>query len=182
MNELDPGQGGPATPAAETANPLEAQPAAGDPHAEMLSHFNGMQDQAAARFQTMKEAVKRLDMVRKELDHLVSLGDTVDTEALVKAAGKLVAGGFGAVQVAGLLADAPEQGEALQSWIAEQDQQVAQRETQAQRALAMTRHELGLTALRHMIGVSSGVVPTEPPAGPAAEPVPGNQLSPEEPV
>lgn len=121
----------------------------------MMGHFGSMQDQAAARFSKMKEATAKLAVVRKELDGLSALGDTVTQDDIVKASSSLVAAGLGAVQVAGLLADMPDGGPALQAWVQQHDQQTRVREQQAEQALAITRHEMGLTALRHIIGASA---------------------------
>lgn len=154
---LEAGSGGPVAPEKTGSNPLDISgaPPSAAPLSDMMQHFGGAQDQAAARYSKMKAAVATLSSVRKEMDGLVALHDTVSQEDVVKAAGRLVASGLGAVPVAGLLADMPPDGEALQRWVQQQDQGVTVREQQAERALALTRHELGLVALRNIIGHSA---------------------------
>lgn len=175
-NMLQPGAGGAVAPEPSSELPNRLQPGgaqveAGQPQPQpaggsaMMQHFGDLQDQAAARFAKMKQACQTLDKVRKELDHLVALGDTVTQEDVVKAGSGLVAAGLGAAAVAGILADMPDGGEALQGWVVQHDQETQQREAQAQRALAITRHELGLTAFRHIIGHSAETA--EQPAAPA---------------
>ena len=164
-NMLEPGAGAPVAPEPGPQLPNRLQPGAdSSPQtpasapsqlSDMMQHFGGMQDQAAARFNKMKQACQTLAKVRGELDSLLALGDTVTQEDVVKAGSGLVAAGLSAPAVAGLLADMPPDGEALQAWVSQHDQQTQAREAQAQHALAITRHELGLTAIRHIIGHSA---------------------------
>lgn len=96
-----------------------------------------------------------LAKVREQMDKLTALADTVTQDDVVEAAGKLVGAGLGSVAVAGILASMPEDGEALQGWVRQQDQQIVQREAQAVRALQLTRHQLGVTAMKSIIGHSA---------------------------
>ena len=170
-NLLSPGFAGPVAPrpADADANPMQASPDQAPPTAAspMMQHFGSAQDVAAARYAKMKEATAKLAATRKELDGLTALGDTVSQEDVIKAASGMVAAGIGAPAVAGILADMPEGGAALQGWIAEHDAAVRQREAQAQQALTITRHEMGVAALRHIIAHSSeGMGQAPPAAGP----------------
>lgn len=182
-NELDIGAGGPASPQEVPTNPgpevQEAQPSAGlggsPPQPDgsaMTSHYHGGQEEAAARYQKMMEAKRKLDATRTQMDWLLGLGDTVTTEDLVVAAGKLVAQGLGAVAMAGLLADAPEAGEALQTWVQQQEVQIQQREAQAQQALDTTRHEMGVAALKTLIAASHEGGQIQQPMAPTPDSTP----------
>lgn len=188
-NMLEIGNGGAPAPSEVPTNreqegevgPMLQQ---GEPQnpSDMLQHFGSVQDQAAARFQKMKQATSTLAKVRTELDGLVALGDTLTQEDVTKAGGGLVAAGLSSVGVAGLLADMPQSGEPLQAWVAQHDVQTRQREQQAQQALAITRHEMGLTAFRHLVahgaeGAGQGQQPADaqPPVNPMEL---GNQESP----
>jgi hypothetical protein len=120
-----------------------------------MAHFGQAQDKAAAQYEKMKEASKKLTVAQTQLDGLVALADTVSQDDVVKAASRLVAAGVGAVQVATLLADMPPDGQALQGWVAAQDQKIGKAAAQAKVALALTRHQMGVAAMRSVIGHSA---------------------------
>lgn len=165
--ELTSGFGQPVAPETPDSSPAIPAPRSPSP-SPMMGHFGDLQDQAALRFQRMQEATSKLAVVRKELDGLTALGDMVTQDDVVKAASGLVAAGLGSVQVAGLLADMPDSGPALQAWVAQHDKQTQVREAQAQQALAVTRHQMGLTALRHLMGASAEGGPSpQPPSAPS---------------
>ncbi len=125
---------------------------AGSPEDGLLGWLQAAHDQTASRFAKLQEADARLRAVRMAMDELVKLGDTVDQEDVVKAAGELVKAGLGAAPIASMLADMPEQGEALQAWIAQQDQQVRAREQQLSVVTGLARHQMGVSALRVLTG------------------------------
>lgn len=159
MNALAPGAGGQAAPEAVPANPMEGPGAAPDPGAqppqapqsEMMAHFGGLQNQARARYDKMKEAAAKVGATRKALDGLAVLGDTVTSEDVVRAATGLVEAGIPAVNVAGILSEMPDGAAALQGWVQQKDQAVQMQEAQVTRALAITRHELAVTSLKHLM-------------------------------
>ncbi len=152
-NQLNPGAGGlPAASLADSqANPPQAQPA--PPPSPLMQHFDSAQDAAAAQFGKVKEAQGKVQASRAAVDQLIKLGDTVSTEDVVKAAGGMVAAGIGAVDVATLLAGMPIQGgEALQAWVGQQAEQVAQMEAQVKVALRQAGYALGVASLKSVIG------------------------------
>lgn len=146
----------------------------------MMQHFGGRLEQAQAQYQRMKESQARLVAVRKELDRLVALGDTATSEDLVKAGSGLVACGLQAVAIATLLADAPDSGPELQTWIEQHDAASRQREAQNAQALAVTRHELGSAALRTLMGHGAEQAGQAGQAGSPPAPA-GNDMSMEAP-
>jgi hypothetical protein len=175
MNALAPGSGGPVAPEPAVESGVLPQPVPAP--SPMASHFGSAQDQVALQYQRMQKATAMLRRVRGEMDKLMALADTVKQEDVVEAAGRMVADGLGSVQVAGILATMPQDGEALQAWVRQQDLGIQHREGQAERALALVRHELGLAAFRSIIGHSAEA--QQPPAQiqpPPAAPPP-NQLS-----
>jgi hypothetical protein len=139
----------------EQGNPLAMSPGAapsGDEDSAFLSALGDAHGQSRARFNKLTEADARLGAVRSALDSLVKLGDTVSQEDVVKAAGGLVGAGLSAPAIASMLADMPPDGEALQGWIAQQDQGVKQREAQLKAVTGMAQHQMGVEALRALIG------------------------------
>ena len=108
-----------------------------------------------ARYQKLMSSDKMMEKVKGELDKLVTLGDLVEPEDVVKSAGRLVAGGLGAVPMAGMLAEMPDNSQALQQWLAQHSEQVGKRIDAIKPALAVARHEMGVSATRLLAGVSS---------------------------
>lgn len=135
---------------------------------------------AKAQYQKLAESSSRLDDVRQQLDRLQGMGDAVEQDDVIKAAGLLVGKGLSPMAMAGLLADMPEGGEALTAWVAQQAQQVTQREQQlaplksgARQALGSAAlHSLALDHVQKMVDAAQRPGPTPPPASP------GNMLAP----
>lgn len=153
-NLLSPGFAGlpAASPKDQSAQPPMAMPAPGP--SSMMQHFSGKHDAARARFDKVKEAQGQVEATREELDKLVALGDTVTMDDLVEAAAGMVAAGIPAVEVASILAEAPE-GAALQGWVAEQDQKAKEREGQVKQALTGAGQQLAVSGLTHVIAHSA---------------------------
>lgn len=144
---------GMSAPAAAPANDSSAQPGPPD-MAGLLPHMEqGLQAQAA-QYSKLKEADGKASLIREQLDELQKMGDMVTTEDLVHHASKLVAGGIGAAEIAGLLSEAPEGGEQLAGWISQKDQKLRMEEQQLEQALALTRHNMGVAAFR-LLGAHS---------------------------
>ncbi len=131
---------------------------AGGPAPDPVTAMTSAHDQSAAKFQKIVEAHKQLEAVRTGLDSLMKLGDQVQDEDLIKAAGDLTVHGISPQDLAGLLASAPSGGgQALQGWIAQQDAVVKQHEAALAPVLATARHQLGVDAMHvlmahHMAG------------------------------
>jgi hypothetical protein len=118
----------------------------------MMQAFGGELTRANAQYDKLAESRQRLDVVREQLDKLTALGDTVSSEDVVDAAAEMVAHGLGALPMATLLADMPAGGQALQSWLQQQDQQVRQREAALARPLKLAQHQLAVAGLHNLTG------------------------------
>ena len=141
-NPMMPGDGG-AAPMQPQPAPAPAVGASGAPPSLETQH-----DQLVAKYSKATEARAMLDKVRLQMDSLAKLGDSVTPEDVIKSAGKLVAAGLEPNAMASLLADMPQNAEALQSWIASHDQQVTQREQQLDQVHGAIQHQMGATGLR----------------------------------
>lgn len=157
-----PGQGGGVAPAPSDNEPVVKAPLAQAPQNElgagapppspMAQHFGDAASAAAAQYAQVKEAVVHVAAVRKELDGLVALHDTITSDDVVKAASAITgSGAMSAAEVATLLAEMPEGGEALASWVSDKDQSVSQMETQLEQAISISRHRMGVTALKQLM-------------------------------
>jgi hypothetical protein len=138
MNPLLPQQQQPAAPEAAPAAPPSIQ--------DLVQQHN----QLSAAYKQLSAAAKQMEMVRKQLDELVELGDTVTTEDVVKSAGKLVAGGMPALEVAKLLSEMPDSGQPLASWLQDKDEMVAANEQQKEQILPLVQHQLGVSSVQVM--------------------------------
>ena len=129
-------------------------------------------EMAKARYAKTAAADSILTSIRTELDQLTKLGDTVTSEDVIQSAGRLVASGATPMEMASLLADMPEGGQALANWIAQQDQAVTQREAQVAPLHALARHQVGVTGLHSLMQqMQAG-----PSAGPAPLPMTGGAV------
>lgn len=163
MNPLIQSQGMP------QSGPGMAPPAGNHPLESQLTNHQ----QQSAFFSKLQTAKETLGAVRKEMDALLALGDTVTPSDVVKMGGGLVAAGLTPKAVAGLLADMPQGGEALQAWVKGHDQDVTSREQQLEQVMQQTQHQMGTSALsilsahgQAMQGqMSMGASPAELPAG-----------------
>lgn len=155
------GQGGP-TPAG----------AAGAP--DSLSHIE-------ASYDKLRSAQGMLAKVRNGLDSLVTLGDTVTQDDVIKVAGKLVGAGLTPGGMASLLAEMPENPEQLMMWISQHDQDVTQREQQLNQMTDQFRHELGVQAMRKAMGAQPPGSGAQTPQAQPSQPMPsapaGNAMS-----
>lgn len=138
--------GMPQAPAAPQTDSM-AGPQAPDMNG-LLPHMEAGLQQNAAQYGKIKEVIGKAQVIRTQLDELVKMGDMVTTEDLVHHASKLVAKGIGAAEIAGILSEAPEQGEALAGWINMKDQKLRQEEAQLQQMASLSRHNMGVSSLR----------------------------------
>lgn len=149
-------------------------PAAGNQPAAPALHLPTLDEQhsaAAAKLAKVDEVAARARAARQQFDHLMALGDLVEEDDLVSAAGRVIAAGGDPIAIASLLADAPQgSSQALSQWIGQQDQQFKAKEQQLAAAQAVIRHQAGLAALRLLAGHSFGQ--TQAPESPAAGPNP----------
>lgn len=105
--------------------------------------------QVSAQYGKVKEAEGQLDHVRRELDGLLNLGDSIIPDDVIKASGRLVGHGLGAERMAELLATMPAAGGApLSEWVKSHDLDVKRREAQMMGIKNIMGHHLALSGLR----------------------------------
>ena len=127
---------------------------------------------AKAQFQKASESMSRLEAVRKAMDKLADLGDSVSPEDVIKEAGTLVGSGFSPQALAQLLSQMPtDAGQGLQAWVGQQEQRVQQQEQAMAPQMEQSSHLLGVAALTHLkVLHSQGVGAAQPsPEVPSAE-------------
>jgi hypothetical protein len=167
---IQPGLGG-VDPA--QANSLQGSPAQAP--FDLTKQISGAYSQAQAQHSNLMESYKRLDVVRTALDSLVELQDSATPEDVIKSAGSMVGAGFSPAALAKLLSSMPPQGgQALQSWIQQQDQQARQAEEGLKEPLLQSKLRLGGAAMaqlhvnhvRAKAGPAQAQMPGTGPSGP----------------
>ena len=110
-------------------------------------------DRNKAMFKQTGDGLKDLDYVRKELDHLQSKQDVVTMNDVVAAAGRLVSKGLDPMIMAGVLAEAPQEGggEALGGWVANMAMQAMTAEQQLAMQHSMARQNLLMSGAHLMM-------------------------------
>lgn len=153
--------------------PDEPQPG---PH-PLVSGMDALHEMTRSRYDKLAAAKSMLEKVKNELLPLAKMGDTVSQDDVIKAAGKLVGHGLGASAVAGILADMPQDGQALAAWVAQHVIGIQQREAQLKPVLTATQHELGVHALQllaahsiHGQAEAPGALPGPPAGAESADP------------
>lgn len=134
-------------------------------------------DTAQALFKHTSMLTKRMEGVGQELNKLTKLGDTVTPEDVIEGVGNLVAKGSDPMQMTNVLADMPQGGVALASWVQQHAQQQAQVTQQFEMQHKLAQHELGASALRALAGhtgVLPGASPHEAFAPPGVAPTAGD--------
>jgi hypothetical protein len=131
---------------------------------ELLGH--------SEEFNRQKKFGKMIDTLGERLTRLTELGENVKTEDVIKASTGLVASGFGAKEIATLLADMPPEGPQLAGWLAQRAQETQQAAQAFDQQFNDMRHQLG-TAAMHVIAAHSGGQPQSPTS---------NQLAPAQPT
>lgn len=138
-------------PGAMSLNPLATAGQSPAPAGGPMQAIQADHDFAKAQFTQLSKARASMDKVRSALDGLSKLGDTVSPDDVIEASGKLVASGMDPVKIASLLADMPSNGgEALAAWVGQHAAGSMAKEKQIDQALAVARHELGVSALREL--------------------------------
>lgn len=104
---------------------------------------------SVAQFDQTTKALKKLDAIRKGLERLQDKQDLVTMDDVVDEAGKLVAHGIDPMALAGMLADAPQQGggEALGGWVASHAQTAAMGEQRLMIQNNIARHQMAVSAI-----------------------------------
>ena len=149
------------------------------------SFFDTHLSQAQARFNAVQKEVKKIGGIRKGLDALGRLGDTVTSDDVLDEMSDLVAHGADPKMFAAMMAGnsdvgvgpMPPQGEALQGWLGDISEKLLRPyEEQLRPAAALAQHQLGVAALHKMVELhakaSAPAVGAQPnPLGPTEPPV-----------
>jgi len=105
-------------------------------------------DNADAQYKQLGESAKRMEAVRREMDALMKLGDTITVEEVIKGAGALVGAGFSPQVLAGMLAQMPTTGgQGLAAWVQQQDQQARQMEARLHQNMEAAAVHRGIAAM-----------------------------------
>lgn len=154
-NLLEPGAAGLPSPSPqdEKANPLGPEPAPARP--AVLKQFDSAEAEAAAQFKKLKGLEGQMKVSLAEFTKLAKLKDTVKMDDVVEAAGAVVAAGAPAVQVAGILAEVPQNSEALQGWVQMKLKEAQEQQVMLKQALAGAGYQLGLAAFQSLLADSA---------------------------
>ena len=152
---------------------------AGVDHSQLPALTNAMGQAHSglrSRYEKLREAESRISVARVVMDELAAMQDTVTQDDVVKGAGRLVAAGGGAAEVAGMLAEMPPDGEALQGWVAQKDAGLQRIEALLEEQMSAARYQMGVGALQHIAATQAhseyGLpAPTAVPAAPAGNPL-----------
>lgn len=150
------------------------------PQAGARSSFDGSRntlmqqhDRNMAWYKQTGQALKKLDVIRKSLDRLGGKQDLVTMDDIVDEAGKLVGHGIDPMALAGMLADAPQEGggEALGGWVATQAQTAMAGEAQMLVQHNLAQHAMGVSAMHMLMAHHNAQMmfgPAAPPIGKSA--------------
>lgn len=146
----------------------------------MLDRLHEARSAARQRFDKIVQIQDQLQLAGRELSQLLSLGDLLSPDDVIKTSANLVGGGIGSHVVAAWLSEMPQTtGDPLMAWVA---QHVGEMQQGFQALIPMreqARHELGLSAMRALAGHHMGVPETtdgggQPPSsspGPSSNPL-----------
>lgn len=145
----------PMMPQQGQVGPMQQEPASGPASApDPVQAMTAAHGQTAAQFKKLMQADKQLRAVRASLDSLVNMGDQVQDEDLIKAAGDLTAHGLSPDDLTKLVSQAPPGGgQALQGWLQQQNQDVTQKEAMLQKMLGSVQHQMGVDALHGLMAL-----------------------------
>jgi len=142
---------------------LSMSPKAGSVQDAMDQHYT----RSKTAFQNSQKALRQLDHIRKSLERLSDKQDLVTMEDIVTEASKLTSHGIDPVALAGMLADAPQEGggEALGGWVATHAQTAMAAEQQLIQQHDLNRHQMGVAALTGIMAHIAGHgFPSESPS------------------
>lgn len=143
------GLGNAPAPIPQTAGGIGSGPMSFDASRKSLQDQHGRN---LAFYKRTGETLKKLDVIRKGLERLSDKQDMVTMDDIIDEAGKLVAHGIDPMALAGLLADAPQEGggAALGGWVASHAQTAMMGEQQAMIQHTNARYQMGVSAV-HML-------------------------------
>jgi hypothetical protein len=123
------------------------------------SPIEQLHSQIKARYQHIGKVETHLNSVSSELDKLTEMGDSITEADVINGAGKLVgSGNVSAQEMAGILADMPQQGGpmTLASWVSQHDAAVKKQQFQLSQVKDQARHALGVSAHRVIAAALGG--------------------------
>jgi len=126
-----------------------------------MPNLDEVSGELQAKYSKLSSARDLLDAVQEQMDGLAAKYDTVSPEDVVTSAGKLVAAGLAPEAMAGMLADMPDNSQALQDWVAQHQKDVAARSEQLDAMLGETRHQMGVVGLRQLMQKPGEIAPAE---------------------
>jgi hypothetical protein len=114
----------------------------------VVQHTQQNLQQAQVQHKALLESQKRMNAAKSTLDSLVKLGDQVQVEDVIKGAGTMVGAGFSPQALAQMLAQMPTTGgQALEAWVAQQDQRAQQLDGQLRQKLEASAVHRGISAM-----------------------------------
>jgi hypothetical protein len=123
------------------------------PRPPLMSALQGAHESASAMYKKTGEASDHVETMVGELGDLAKLGPSVTPDDVIDAAGRLAANSASSPhELAAALADMPEGGEALASWVQQHLQRYQQMAQQVAQAHAVIRHETAVSAMRRLAG------------------------------
>jgi hypothetical protein len=105
-------------------------------------------DRSIALYQAVLKHARIDAALRKQIDALRKKADLVTQDDAIETSGALVRAGLPASFVAGMLADMPEGGAALQTWVERQSRLLAGDEFMVGTVLRLVRHRMGVEGLK----------------------------------
>jgi hypothetical protein len=120
-----------------------------------------------AKYEKLMQAGEMLSRVRESMDALVALQDVVTPEDVIDQAGKLVSAGLDSSSVVAILAEMPDNSEALQAWVQTQNANVQEREAQLEEVTRDIRHQMGVVGLKMVLKTGAASPGEASPQGPA---------------
>lgn len=145
----------PGNPLSLGVAPQDGSPAVGPVASapDPASAFSAAHGQAKAMYDQTSTALKLLRGADTELQGLSKKGDAVTADDVIESVGRLVAAGtHSAKDMAQMLSTLPpgNAGPAIATWVQQHLQNVRQMMMKVQQNHALTRHEMGVSALRAM--------------------------------
>lgn len=120
-----------------------------------------------AKYEKLMQAGEMLSRVRESMDALVALQDVVTPEDVIDQAGKLVSAGLDSSSVVAILAEMPDNSEALQAWVQTQNANVQEREAQLEEVTRDIRHQMGVVGLKMVLKTGAASPGEASPQAPA---------------
>lgn len=143
----------------------------------MLDRLHEARSAARQRFDKIVQTQDQLQLAGRELGQLLSLGDLLSPDDVIKTSANLVGGGIGSHVVAAWLSEMPQTtGDPLMAWVSQHVGEMQQGYQALTPLREQARHELGLSAMRALAGHHLGAPETSGglPGAPQPSPSPSS--------